>query len=254
MYTEANETPLEPSRLKLSMHYYLKTRACTDNPAHHALHEFDPTTRDLYLSKTKWKRWHDSTPDPTSWCQGRVSSDLCRGWCRNGLPLEDAKLSTWNTWIRSCETQPHWRSKFMITREETRAKFHEYHNALGPHDEVYTDVSKINERVGAAAVINGHFQNGKTTCRQLSKRLPNNSTIFAAEATAITLALDYYQYMDHVKHDVVVYSDSMSCLQAKIVKTLSSAISWTSSGHWTTKGLVSASAGCQAIAASRVTR
>ena len=82
-------------------------------------------------------------------------------------------------------------SKFMMTREEARAKFHEYHNALGPYD-VYTDGSKINERVGAAAVINRHFQNGETTCHQLSKILQNNSTIFAAEATAITLALDYF--------------------------------------------------------------
>ena len=56
------------------------------------------------------------------------------------------------------------------------------------------------------------FQNGKTTCRQLSKRIPKN-TIFSAEAMAITLALDYYQYMDPVQHDVVVYSDSLSCLQ-----------------------------------------
>ena len=48
---------------------------------------------------------------------------------------------------------------------------------------------------------------------QLSKRLPNNSTIFAAEATAITLALDYYLYMNPVQHDVVVNSTSMSCLQ-----------------------------------------
>ena len=51
MYTEANEAPLEERRLKLSMHYYLKTHACTDNPAHHALHEFDPTIRDLYLPR-----------------------------------------------------------------------------------------------------------------------------------------------------------------------------------------------------------
>ena len=64
-------------------------------------------------------------------------------------------------------------------------------------------------RVGAAAVIIRHFQNGETTCSQLSKRLPNNSTIFAAEATAIILALDYYRYMDPVKHAVVMY-----CLQA----------------------------------------
>ena len=74
--------------------------------------------------------------------------------------------------------------------------------------------STINKRLGAAAVINRHFQNGETTCRQLSKRFPNNSTIFAAEATAITLALNYYRHIDPVQHDVVIYSDSMSCLQA----------------------------------------
>ena len=72
----------------------------------------------------------------------------------------------------------------------------------------------MNERVRAAAVINRHFQNGETACRQLSKRLPDNSTIFAAEATAISLALNYYQHIGPVHHDVVVYSDSMSCLQA----------------------------------------
>ena len=37
LYTEAHKAPLEESRLKLSMHYYVKTRACIDNPAHHAL-------------------------------------------------------------------------------------------------------------------------------------------------------------------------------------------------------------------------
>ena len=99
-------------------------------------------------------------------------------------------------------------------RGEAQAKFREYPDAQGPDDEVYTDGFKIDERVGAAAIINRHFQNGETTCRQLSKRLPNNSTIFASEATAITLALNYYRHMDHVQHDVVTYSESMSCLQA----------------------------------------
>ena len=79
--------------------------------------------------------------------------------------------------------------------------------------EVYTDGSKM-KRVGAAAVTNRHFQNGETTCHQLSKRLPAHHTIFAAEATAISLALNYYQHMGPVHHDVVVYSDSISCLQA----------------------------------------
>ena len=105
-------------------------------------------------------------------------------------------------------------SKCMISGQEAQAKFNEFREAQGSHDEVYTDGSKMNESVGSAAVINRHFQNGERTCRQLSKRQPDNSTIFAAEATAISLALNYYLNMGPVLHDVVVYSDSMSCLQA----------------------------------------
>ena len=47
-----------------------------------------------------------------------------------------------------------------------------------------------------------------------SKGLQDKSTVFAAEATAITLALDYYWHMDPVQHDVIVYSDLMPCLQS----------------------------------------
>ena len=46
------------------------------------------------------------------------------------------------------------------------------------------------------------------------KRMTDNSTICAAEATAITLALDYHRHMDPVHHDVAIYTDSMSCLWA----------------------------------------
>ena len=54
--------------------------------------------------------------------------------------------------------------------------------------------------------------------RRLAASCPKDSQItvpsFAAEATAITLALNYYRHMDPVQHDVEIYSDSMSCLQA----------------------------------------
>ena len=33
----------------------------------------------------------------------------------------------------------------MISREEAQAKFNEYHEAQGSHDEVYTDGSKMNK-------------------------------------------------------------------------------------------------------------
>ena len=80
------------------------------------------------------------------------------------------------------------------------------------HDEVYTDSSK-SVRVRAAAVIDHHYQNGKAT-GQLSKIPPDNSTVFAAGATAISLAVNYNRFMGPVHHNIVVYSDSLSCLQA----------------------------------------
>ena len=49
LYAETNEAPLEERRLKLSMLYYSKTRACINNPARYALQEFDQMARDLYV-------------------------------------------------------------------------------------------------------------------------------------------------------------------------------------------------------------
>ena len=215
LYAETNEAPLEERRLKLSMNYYLKTRASIENPAHHALHEFDRTTRDLYVPKPNG-RGGTSRP-PTRPVGLRVEAAVASAEINVDLicPLRQPSFPPGtHKYDPSRHNLIEGVSKCMISREEAQAKFNEYCGTLGPHDEVYTDGSKIDERVGAAAVINRHFRNGEITCRCLSKRLPDNSTIFAAEATAITLALDYYQHMEPVRHDVVVFSDSMSCLQA----------------------------------------
>ena len=112
LYTETNEAPLEERRLKLSMHYYLKTRACINNPARYALHEFDQTTRDL-CPQAKWERGHDATPYPSHRSQGRGSHGLCRDWCQIGLSPEDTRFSTRNTQLQPKETQPHRRSEQM---------------------------------------------------------------------------------------------------------------------------------------------
>ena len=136
LYTEANEAPLEERRLKLSMHYYLKTCACIDNPAHHALHEFDGTTRELYVPKPNGRGGMTHNYDPK----------------RHNL-IEGV-------------------SKCMITRQEAQAKFNEYHETQGFHDEVYTGGSKMNERVGAAAVINRPFMVGETTRHREIHRSP----------------------------------------------------------------------------------
>ena len=193
LYTEANKALLEECRLKLSMHYYLKTRACIDNPAHHALHEFDQTTRDLYPPRPNGRGGMTQPPPPPVGLkveEAMTSADInaelvCPLRTPNFPPGKHDYNPRRDDLIEGV-------SKSMISRQESQAEFGEYHEAQGSHDEVYTDGSKMNERVGPGAVINRHFQNGETTCCQLSKRLPDNSTIFAAEARAISLALNYY--------------------------------------------------------------
>ena len=213
--TETNEAPLEERCLKLSMHYYLKTRACINNPARYALHEFDQTTRDLYVPRPNGRGGMTQPPThpiclkvEAAMASAEIDAKLV---CPLRIPAFPPGTHNYNPKRHNLIEGV---NKCMISRPEAQAKFREYQETLGSHAEVFTDGSKMNERVGAAAVINRHFQYGETTCRHLTKRLPDNSTIFAAEATANTLALNYYQHMGPVHHDVIVYSDSMSCLQA----------------------------------------
>ena len=215
LYTKTNEAPLEERHLKLSMHNYLKTRACINNPAHYALHEFDQTTRDFYVPRPNGRG--GMVPPPTHPIDLKAEAAIASAEIDANLvcPL---RIPASPPGTHNCNPKRHnlieGVNKCMISRPEAQAKFREYRETPGSHDEVLTDGSKMNERVGTAAVTNRHFQNGETTCRHLSKRLPDNITIFAAEATAFTLALNYYQHMGPGHHDVIVYSDSMPCLQA----------------------------------------
>ena len=169
LHTEANEAPLEERRLKLSMHYYVKTRACIENPAHHALHEFDRTTRDVYAPRPNGKGGITRPPAPLVGIyveEAMTSAEINAGLvCQRRTPNftqgthdYDHKRHDLIEGVRKC----------MISRQEAQSEFNEYREAQGSHDEVYTDDSKMNEKLGAAAVINCHFQNGVTTanCRK----------------------------------------------------------------------------------------
>ena len=166
LYTEANETPLDERRLKLSMLYYLKTRACVDNPAYHALHEFDRTTRDLHTPRTNRRGCMTQPPAPViglkveaAMASAEINAELV---CPLGTPSFPPGTHDYDPKRHDLIAGV---SKCMISREEAQAKSNEYHEAQGSHDEVYTDGSKMNERVEAAAVFNRHFQDGETTCR-----------------------------------------------------------------------------------------
>ena len=67
--------------------------------------------------------------------------------------------------------------------------------------------------VGFAPLLQRAHQCTKDSVQRGSQSHASGCTL-QAEATASTLALNYYRHMDPVQHDVVIYTDSMSCLQA----------------------------------------
>ena len=68
---------------------------------------------------------------------------------------------------------------------------------------IYTDGSKQDEKV-ACSVISPNFTD--------SIRLPDNSSIFTAEAKAIDIAL--YHIRDQFEKQFIIYSDSLSVLKS----------------------------------------
>ena len=158
LYTEANEAPLEECRLKRSMHYYVKTRACIDNLAHHALHGFDWITRDLYAPRPNGRGGMTRPPAPPiglkveeAMTSSKINAELiCPLRTPNFPPGTHDYDPKRHDLIEGV-------SKCMVSGQEAQGKFNEFCEAHGSHDEVYTDGSKMNERVGAAAVINRHF-------------------------------------------------------------------------------------------------
>ena len=144
LYTEANEAPLEEGWLKLPMHYYVKTRACIDNPAHHALYEFDRTTRDLYAPRPNGRGGMTRPPAPPiglkveeAMTSAEINAELvCPLRTPNfppGTHDYDPKRHDLTEGVSKC----------MISGHEAQAKFKEFREAQGSHDEVYTDGSKI---------------------------------------------------------------------------------------------------------------
>ena len=161
------------------------------------------------------------------------------------------RTSSFPPGMHDCDPRSHYLiegvSKCIISRQEAQAKFIRYHEITrwSLHWWLQTELES-----GGSGSHNCHFQNGETVCCHLTKRLSDNSTIFAAEATAITLALNHYRHMGPVHHVIVVYFDSVSCLQvinAKDTEKPLFAISWNSSGYWVTKAYVFISAGYQAL-------
>ena len=190
---EANEVPFELRRMQLSLQYALKLKGSPENPAYNTV--FYPRYEALYEKKPSYiasfglrikQLINDSDIDLSPICKNKIPT--FSPW-HYTPPVIDLSLTEY----QKCSTNP------LVFKQ----KYFEFKAKHADHIEVYTDGSKHEGRVASAAVVNG---------RSFVKRLPNDSSIFSAEVTAILLALKQINSLEEDKF--VIFTDSLSSLQA----------------------------------------
>ena len=72
------------------------------------------------------------------------------------------------------------------------------------YQQIYTDGSKEDSKVGCAVISDNHSN---------MQRIPDDSSIFTAEAKAVDLALDFISTCD-ANNKFIIFSDSLSVLKA----------------------------------------
>ena len=189
----ANEPPLYLRCKKLSMQYCLKLSSNSENPAHKG------------VFTTKFKSFFDRQPNQIPPLGIRVQPDL------EAIGLEHKNivqysLPTTPPWLLKhlfVNFDLHYFYKYNTAPEIFRSKFYELCNQYDTFHRIYTDGSKVDDRVASAVV------SANTT---KSVRLPDGASIFRAELYAITLAMDLIRHSR--AKDFIIFSDSMSSLQA----------------------------------------
>jgi ribonuclease HI len=191
---EANEPSLALRRTRLSALYILRLSSNTHNPAYK--NTFHPQYQHIFQRKTKTiptfgiralKLVQDLSIDLTTIVPYRLPSIppwLCK------MPTMCFSLQTG--------------SKASTGSGILRQNFYQLLNAYTGFIQIYTDGSKDGNHV-ASAMVHKHSIS-------ITARLPDNSSIFSAELHGILVALEFIDR--HECGRFVIFSDSLSCLQA----------------------------------------
>ena len=194
----ANQMPLEIRRQHLTLKYYIKIRSHIGNPSFFSV--VPPTDRLLYINK-------NITPHLANRANYLIESEdiprrrICPAFSYRLLGIQ---TPTWkiNTVELNLDMKEFRKS---ITNNTTyQICFQEIlSNYYAEYFHLYTDGSKTDEGVGAAAV-------GCGVTRRVS--LPPEASIFTAELHAIHLAAQIIK--DKHYDNFVIFSDSLSALQS----------------------------------------
>ena len=131
--------------------------------------------------------------------------------------LESSNINTKNIQKHSfsdipfwCITKPtilldlHNSKKSLSDSHLMKQNFQELQSRLSDYQHIYTDGSKVEEKVACAYISGSHHE---------KIRLPDGSSIFTAESKAIDMALDYVMN-NSLDNNFVIFSDSLSVLKS----------------------------------------
>jgi len=193
LQVEANEPSLAFRRNWLAVLYALKIRSNPNNPTYDLI--FNPQYTQIFERKTK--------AIPTFGI--RVEHQLS-GMTINLSTIAINRMSKVPPWIVKLPKvifAMQVNKKSSINPELHKQYFNELLGQYLNFTHIYTDGSKEGPHVAAAMV----YKRTSVQCR-----LPDNSSIFSAEAKAILLALAFIESFHSSKF--IIFSDSLSCLQA----------------------------------------
>ena len=191
---EADEPSLWLRREKLSLQYAIRLAANPSNPAFEVT--FPPQFQEYYERK----------PNAIKSFGLRIAP-LLESTNINIKNIQKHSFSDIPSW---CITKPnilfdlHNSKKSLSDSHLMKQNFQELQSRLSDYQHIYTDGSKVEDKVGCACISGSLHEN---------IRLPNGSTIFTAESKAIDMALDYV-VNNSLENKFVIFSDSLSVLKS----------------------------------------
>ena len=191
---EADEPSLWLRREKLSLQYAIRLAANPSNPAFEVT--FPPQFQEYYERK----------PNAIKSFGLRIAP-LLESTNINIKNIQKHSFSDIPSW---CITKPnilfdlHNSKKSLSDSHLMKQNFQELQSRLSNYQHIYTDGSKVEDKVGCAYISGSHHE---------KIRLPDGSSIFTAESKAIDMALDYVMN-NSLENKFVIFSDSLSVLKS----------------------------------------
>ena len=195
LYVEAGELPLEHRRIKLSLQFVTKLKSTPSNPAFNCV--FRPGYEQKYMRNTK------VIPPLGIRIKEHLEGSNILIEVINDDDIYD--IPPWELSSPIVNLTLHSSSKSETLNSEYRQRFLEVNDYYENKNfvPVYTDGSKADNYVSSSAVF---------PADSFKVNLHEHTSIFTAEAVALKLAVQHIQ-REAIRKSVI-YSDSLSCLQA----------------------------------------